>query len=221
MTFSANTTDTGMGILLLYRTSQPSSIWNTLAADIGIPYFSLTVSLNVLLTLIIVGRLILHGRNIRRALGTPTRTSGLYGAVITILVESSAIYAVTSLLFIGPWIAKNRASDIFLPILAEVQVRSVSLKRRDPWWHSHLITVNEQVIAPFLIVIRVADRRALTGTTTTSGNTSSTHQGKSTNGSRSLPSCVYPMNSVDSHVKPADRLHVGVETTIDLHCDNA
>lgn len=121
--FSANVTDIALGILLEYRTSQPSSIWNSLAADIGIPYFSITVSLNVLLTLMIVTRLVLHGRSFRDAMGTPARASGLYKAVITILVESSAIYAVTSLLFIGPWIAKNRASDIFLPVLAEIQVR--------------------------------------------------------------------------------------------------
>lgn len=122
---SADVTDTAMGILLLYRTSQPSSIWNSLAANFGIPYFSISASLNILLTLMIVARLILHGRNLRDAMGTPVRASGLYKAVITILVESSSIYAITSILFIGPWAAKNRASDIFLPILAEVQVRSV------------------------------------------------------------------------------------------------
>jgi hypothetical protein len=38
------------------------------------------------------------------------------------LIESSALYAVTSLLFIGPYAANNYASDIFLPILAVVQV---------------------------------------------------------------------------------------------------
>jgi hypothetical protein len=123
VTLSANFADIAMGILLAYKTSQPSSIWNSLEVNIGIPYFSIAVSLNVILTLMIVARLVLHGRNFRDAMGTPARASGLYKAIITILIESSAIYAVTSLLFIGPWIAKNRASDIFLPILAEVQVR--------------------------------------------------------------------------------------------------
>lgn len=69
----------------------------------------------------IVAKLVLHNRNIRNALGT--QASGLYKAVITVLIESSAIYAITSLLFFGPWVAKNNASDIFLPILAQAQVR--------------------------------------------------------------------------------------------------
>ena len=116
-----------MGIVLVYQTSQPSSIWNSLAATTGIPYFSISVSLNVLLTLMIVTRLILHGRNIQSAMGGPVRVGGLYKTVVTMLIESCALYAVTSLLFIGPWYAKNHASDIFLPILAEVQVRPAFL----------------------------------------------------------------------------------------------
>ena len=122
----ANVIETAMGIVLVYQTSQPSSIWNSLAATTGIPYFSISVSLNVLLTLMIVTRLILHGRNIQSAMGGPVRVGGLYKTVVTMLIESCALYAVTSLLFIGPWYAKNHASDIFLPILAEVQVRPAS-----------------------------------------------------------------------------------------------
>ena len=206
-----------MGIWLVYTTSQPSSIWESLAANIGIPYFSITISLNVILTLMIVGRLILHGRNFRDAMGTPARASGLYKAVITILIESSAIYAVTSLLFIGPWIAKNRASDIFLPILAEVQVRSFLFIT--PNLGAHFSDHSgEQVIAPFLIVIRVADRRALMSNTTISGNIGSINLGKRTSDSRTLPD-VYPMHSSDMNRKSAGGLHVGVETTIDLHRD--
>ena len=59
-------------------------------------------------------------------MGDPKRSTGLYKSVITILTESSALYAVTSILFIGPWIVKNHASNIFLPILGEVQVRVIS-----------------------------------------------------------------------------------------------
>jgi hypothetical protein len=122
-TLLANLIETAMGILLVYQTSQPSGIWNSLAANVGIPYFSISVSLNILLTLMIVARLILHDRNLKSAMGGPDRVGGLYKTVVTMLIESCALYALTSLLFIGPWYAKNHTSDIFLPILAEVQVR--------------------------------------------------------------------------------------------------
>lgn len=115
-----------MGILFLYQTSQPdSSIWNSVAINFGLPYFSISLSLNILLTLLIVARLAMHSRNIRNAMGAPAGASGLYETIITVLVESCAIYAVTSLLFVVPWGAKSHVADIFLPILAEVQVRAL------------------------------------------------------------------------------------------------
>ena len=112
-----------MGIVFIYQTSQPnSSIWNSVAINFGLPYFSISVALNILLTLMIVTRLVLHSRNVRSAVGASPGVSGLYKAVVTMLIESSALYAVNSLLFIGPWGAKSQAADIFLPILAETQV---------------------------------------------------------------------------------------------------
>ena len=71
----------------------------------------------------IVTRLILHSRNVRTAMGAPFGATGLRKAIVTMFIESSALYAVNSLLFIGPWGAGNHAADMFLPILAETQVR--------------------------------------------------------------------------------------------------
>ena len=87
--------------LHLYQTSQPnSSVWNTVAIDFGLPYFSVSI-----------------GLNIRTAMGAPSGTTGLYKAIIAMLIESSAFYAVSSLLFIGTWGAGSHAADIFLGIL--------------------------------------------------------------------------------------------------------
>ena len=58
-------------------------------------------------------------------MGSLAGVGGLYKTIITVLVESSAIYAVSSILFVGPWGAKSHVGDIFLPILAETQVRAV------------------------------------------------------------------------------------------------
>ena len=73
----------------------------------------------------IVTRLIMHSRNIRNALGARGGAGGVYKAVVTMLIESSALYAVSSILFIGPWGAGSWVADIFLPILAQNQVRLV------------------------------------------------------------------------------------------------
>ena len=125
-TLRANNIDVAMGILLIYQASRPDSgIWNTLSVEFGLPYFSISIALNILLTLMIVIRLVLYGRNIHAAMGTPPGIGGLYKAVVAMLIESSALYAVNSLLFVGPWGAKNHAADIFLPILAQTQVRTL------------------------------------------------------------------------------------------------
>ena len=132
----------------MYQTAHPTSIYShAVGANIGVPYLSISVSLNILLTILMIVRLVMYHRNIRNAVGG----GGLYNAIMTMLTESSALYAVSSILFIAPWGVGSWVADIFLPILVQVQV-----------------------IAPFLITLRVANQSALTGATITSGNGGST-----------------------------------------------
>ena len=85
----------------------------------------ISVSLNVLLTLMIVIRLILHKRDIRNAVGTAHKPGGLYDAVVTMLVESCALYAITYLLYIVTWVIDNPAQGMFYPLLTVTQVRAI------------------------------------------------------------------------------------------------
>lgn len=125
-TVPVNLADVAVGIAFIYHISQPdSSIWDHGAVKFGLPYFTLSVSLNILLTIMVVSRLVLHVVNIRNTMGVPARASGLYQAIkaiVIVLVESSALYSANSLLFIGSWGTKSPIALIFLPILAETQV---------------------------------------------------------------------------------------------------
>jgi len=116
-TLRADAGDTGLGIVLIYQTTtvMPGAIW------FGLPYLSLSLSLNVVLTLMIVVRLVLHGKNVRAATGSPAGISGLYKTIATMLIESSALFAVTSMLAAGP--QSSVMSNIFMPALAVTQVR--------------------------------------------------------------------------------------------------
>ena len=69
----------------------------------------------------IVIRLILHNRNVRTTLGM-TGIGGLYKVIVTMLIESFALYAVNSLVFIGLWGAGSDVNNTFLATLAETQV---------------------------------------------------------------------------------------------------
>ena len=114
----ANVVPIAMGITFVYQlqsTQQMSNVWSAL------PYFSISLSLNVILTLAIVIRLILHTRNVRTALGG-SGIGGMCKTIITMLVESCTLYAVSSLLVIGPWGVGNPIVNFFLSILEETQV---------------------------------------------------------------------------------------------------
>ena len=109
---------TVMGVMLIRQSSQmPSDDWP------AIPYFSISISLDLLLTFMIAIRLMLYARNTRTAVGM-AGIGGLCKAIVTMLIESSTLYAVNSLLFVIPWATGSHAAQIFLPILAETQVRT-------------------------------------------------------------------------------------------------
>ena len=108
--------------MITYEALGPNgSIWNVVY-KFALSYLSISVSLNGLLTLMIVTRLVLHTRDIRASMGI-SGIGGVCKATVTMLVESSALYVVNSVLVLGPWSVKNGASVLFLPILYETQVR--------------------------------------------------------------------------------------------------
>lgn len=128
---STNVTTPATGVLVIYYevSETYAEIFASDNFNFYIVYYSISLSVNVVLTLMIAVRLILHSRSIRRAVGDHDRTNGLYTALITILIESCALYAINFLLFIGFWAAYSPVSNIFFAILVETQVRAASLLR--------------------------------------------------------------------------------------------
>lgn len=122
-----NTTGIAMGTGYIYQIvrlgGNPSTF--TILFDFGTPFYSISLSLCVLLTFMIVGRLILHSRNIRNAMGSLAGAGGFYKAVSAMLIESYALYVANFILFIGSWGASSSLQHTFFPILAEVQVRTI------------------------------------------------------------------------------------------------
>ena len=113
-----------MGILFNYEISRPDPVpvnANKMV-HFGAPYFSVTLVLNVVLTVMITTRLTMHGRNIRNAMGDAAGTGGLYKATVAIIIESYALSAVVFLVFMGTWAAKSYVQYIFLQILAQMEV---------------------------------------------------------------------------------------------------
>ena len=122
MTCPADDENTVTGIMFVYyESSQPATgAWSSVAVNFNYPHFSISLALNVLLSLMMVARLILHSRKIQNTMGVSAKA--MYRTIIAILAESSAPYAVSYALFIGPWGARSPVGYIFFPILAETQV---------------------------------------------------------------------------------------------------
>jgi len=121
----ADFVDIAMGTLALVRRSLrlDNGLLKSFAFDFSVPYFLISVSLNVLLTLMIVVRLFLHCRNIGAAMGSPRGFGGIYKTIIAMLVESSALYAVSSVVVVAK---RNSAiANTFMPILCQTQVRAL------------------------------------------------------------------------------------------------
>ena len=66
----------------------------------------------------IIVRLLLHHRNIQHAIGT----TGFYMPIVTMLVESCALYAIALLLYIIPLALGSLALDLLSNMLGPIQV---------------------------------------------------------------------------------------------------
>ena len=139
--------------------------------NFGAPFYSISLSLCVLLMLMIVVRLALHSRNIKNVMGPQGGSGGIYKAVYTMLIESYALYVITFILYLGTWLANHPLAYCIFQILAETQVRSTFLLTHCDLFSNH--ADHGQAIAPFLVIIRVANRTALTKEAIVSGNISS------------------------------------------------
>ena len=85
----ANATNIVMGIIFVYQARGPTTI-----AWAAIPYSSPSLSLNILLTLMIVIRLTLHVRGVQAVMGG-IGSGGLCKAIVTMFFESCAINTIS------------------------------------------------------------------------------------------------------------------------------
>jgi len=105
-----------LGILFLIQTSASSPFG---AVDYTLAYGCMTLGLNVVVTILIVGRLLLHRRRVRRTLG-PQHISH-YTNAAAILVESASIFTVYVLIFLVTFAIGSPLAQAFVQALSQVQ----------------------------------------------------------------------------------------------------
>ena len=112
-------TGVAMGIASVCKAS------GLIGTNLNTAYVSVSLSLNVLLALMIVIRLMVHIRDVRKTLGTSNGLNSLFtttATVVTMLIESYALYAVALLLYVVPWAVDSPILGIFNGVTGAVQV---------------------------------------------------------------------------------------------------
>lgn len=75
----------------------------------------------------IIVRLVLHRRNIQSAIGASTGTTGVYTAIITMIIESYTPYAITLIIYLGSDANNTLPEAISSPLLGNAQVWFISV----------------------------------------------------------------------------------------------
>jgi len=131
-----------MGFMFIIQTSLPNgSLWANGEINFALPYFVLSVSVSVIATALMLWRVLSFKKRVQQVLGADQ--SAPYTSVSAILVESCALYATFSLIFIVLFAINHPIQYVFLSALANVQI-----------------------IASLLIIFRVSQNRAWSRNTT-------------------------------------------------------
>ncbi|VDB94881.1 unnamed protein product [Peniophora sp. CBMAI 1063] len=101
------------------RTASPSTLYPALPKAYGIAYTSTSFSINILLTLLITGRLLQYRANIMSSL--PAAYAKHYLSLATALVESAALYSVFAVAFLVSYAVDSGLDQVFLAVAQAAQ----------------------------------------------------------------------------------------------------
>ena len=112
------------GSLSLYNLTRSQNAEHEIA-DFAIAYRTISLSLNVILTFLIIARLLYIRREVGKLLSETAGGRGLrsYTSVVAMLVESASLETATALVYICFVGVGSPLQGVFLPVLGQVQVR--------------------------------------------------------------------------------------------------
>ncbi|KAI0065072.1 hypothetical protein BV25DRAFT_1913714 [Artomyces pyxidatus] len=125
-----------MGVLWTLQSSQPGlSLYSALPLAYGTSYYAISLGVNIILTILITIRLLQYRQTVLKTL--PPDHAKHYVSLMTVLVESAALYSLFAVLFLITYAINNPLNQVFLGIAQSCQQ-----------------------IALYLIIYRLADGRA-------------------------------------------------------------
>ena len=147
-----------MGVLWTLQSSQPGlSFYSALPLAYGTSYYAISLSINIVLTILIAIRLFQYRRTILKSMSAEHAKQ--YLSLATVLIESATLYSVFALLFLITYAVNNPINQIALAIAQACQVRFCMSEHE---CHTDLIA---QQISVYMIIYRLADGSAWKATT--------------------------------------------------------
>ncbi|KLO05094.1 hypothetical protein SCHPADRAFT_884040 [Schizopora paradoxa] len=110
-------TATALNCLTIFQEAQPGAgLWAHTTVQFALPFWSFSVGLNILLSLAIAVRLVMMRRALT-ASGVPSEHGRVYTSIAAIIVESSALYSVTSLIYLICFARGSNVQNLLLPAI--------------------------------------------------------------------------------------------------------
>ncbi|EIM92385.1 uncharacterized protein STEHIDRAFT_117406 [Stereum hirsutum FP-91666 SS1] len=109
-----------MGTFWTLQSSQPGlTFYSKLPLAFGSAYYSISLGVNILLTILIILRLALYRRQIMSSMGAAHAKH--YVSLATMVIESAVVYSAFALLFLITYAAQEVSAQIWLGVASSVQ----------------------------------------------------------------------------------------------------
>ncbi|TCD67459.1 hypothetical protein EIP91_012376 [Steccherinum ochraceum] len=108
--------------LFAYETVSPSGFFSKITANFALPYFALSLSLNILLTIMIVFKMSIQKLKGRAIFGE--QYGRHYTSISTMFIESAALYCLFSILLLITYAMNHPINQIWLGISPSIQMLS-------------------------------------------------------------------------------------------------
>jgi hypothetical protein len=106
-------------VLIIKLFSPGISLFSTISVNLAIPYWTISIALNITITARIVARLLVVRYQVRKLMDY----SGIeYISITSMLVESAALYSSSGLIFLVSYALNSPIQNLALPVLGQTQV---------------------------------------------------------------------------------------------------
>ncbi|KAF7321929.1 hypothetical protein MKEN_00715300 [Mycena kentingensis (nom. inval.)] len=111
-----------LGTLWTHYSTQPTaSFYSDFPHRIGTAYFTVSLGSNIILTLLIIGRLYSYRRKLLRTQAIPAEMTTHYISLATVIVESAALYSTFAALFLITYAIDNPTNQVWLGVASACQ----------------------------------------------------------------------------------------------------